>query len=163
MDDEVIGADELEEAMSELGISGVDEIIGAAKRKARLKRRKIAGPSDSGRERSFAVLLDRSVALGAGVADTLDGRANRRALLKALVLSPNVTGLNLTGVQINGRNAVIGAGFCPAQALAIWAQYPELGLNFGVIDQGGDALVNVVNNTIAAMDVAGSFLGETTD
>ena len=182
-----IGADELEDMMSALGIHGADDhdvgdigdIVGAFKRlqaKGKmgggLPKRNIVANSVDGRARQFPLLMSRSVALADGAAAVLTGTANRRALLTSLFIMANsaagapLLGVLLTAMLINGRNAVIGTGFAPvglmfgdfAQSTADSGSW-----RLGVIDQGGTADLSIQNEAGAAIDLYAGFRAETTD
>ena len=188
---DVIGADELDEVLSTLGISGDDdddgiqgvdadttvgELIGRARRskgkRSKVPHRQIVGMSAEGRPRQFPFLLSRSVALADAGSATLTGTADRRSLLTSLFLEANdaagvaVLGLSLIGCRVNGRNAIVGNGFIPAGiAFGAFAQNaPPYGVwNFGVIDSGNVAEVQIQNDSGAAADVYGGFRAECTD
>lgn len=138
----------------------------------RLMRRRIAPLSREGRPRQFPLLCTRSEGLADATAATLTGTADRRAVLQALFIDGNsalgvrLFGFSLTGLTINGRNAVIGTGFLPISvAFGDFAQSAEGDGQWylGVIEQGGTANIELLNNSGAAADVYAGFRAETTD
>lgn len=187
----VIGAEDVEEILSDLGISGSDdaeavgEVIGAvARRLARkgggragsgllnlrsaLPTRTVVPNSSSGRPRGFPFLMSRLDGVADAATGTMTGTADRRAMLRFLIIEANsaagarLLGVTVTAITVNGRNAVVGSGHCPAFS-AFGEFTPPTEWDFGVVDQGGTATVGVTNNAGAAVDVSCVFTGETTD
>lgn len=180
---ETIGytAAEVEDILEELQMSGVadEELIGAVNRakmrggsRMRGPERRVLGLSTAGRPRQFPILMSRQVALADAGAANISGTADRRGLCQGLFIEGNsaagvrVYGISVTAISVNGRNCVIGSGYAPAtvcfgdmaQSAANDAQW-----SFGVVDQGGQAIVTVQNDSGAAADCYGTFRVETTD
>lgn len=168
-----VGNAEVEEILAGMGIAGESELIGVVKEAAAkmLEKRMVAPLSAMGRPRQFPFMMSRSEALADSAAATLTGTADRRAVLCALFVFANdatatlVGGVAVTGISVNGRNCVIGAGFVPAEIFGAFAQSAAQNAQWqlGVIEQGGAANVTVLNESGAAADVYAGFRAETTD
>ena len=116
--------------------------------------------------------MSRGVAIADAAAATLTGTCDRRSVLSALYVSGNTAlgvtadGIHVTGITVNGRNAVVGAGSIPAQlAFGAFAQVAEGDdqWSLGVCDQGGAALIAITNDSGAAADLYAGFRALTTD
>jgi len=194
-EDEELG-DELEEMLEDLGIEGEEaEEIGRRARRGRRRgrgrsrsrgrsrgrrvrrkwgrvaKRRIRGVGgDLSRQLPF--LMSRGVGIADGTGTTLTGTCDRRSVLSALYVSGNTAlgvaadGIHVTGITVNGRNAVVGAGSVPAAlAFGAFAQVAEGDdqWSLGVCDQGGAALIAVTNDSGAAADLYAGFRALTTD
>lgn len=190
-EDDLVGMDEVEELLEELDIAGVDisgiddeDLIGAVRRARRrggiarrraggkLAMRKVVGLSQEGRPRQFPIMMTRQIGLADATAANISGTADRRGLCQGLFIEGNsaagvrVYGIYVTAINVNGRNCVIGSGFVPATvAFGEFAQSAGGAgqWEFGVVDQGGQAIVTVQNDSGAAADCSGTFRCETTD
>jgi len=167
---DVIGMDELEELMGEMGISGAEDIVGAVQARKQLTLRKIVPNSNEGRGRQFPMGFTVLTALAAAASTTLTATPDRRCLLRALVVSSFVKatavraeGVSLTTVTVQGRNARVGAGNVPSLALAQWALNPMHALSLGVCDANATVTIGLQNNTSIALDVEAACLAETVD
>lgn len=172
--DNYIGDAELEGMMREMGISGDDEVgaglIGAVARKVqqKLQQRMVVPNSVEGRPRGFPLLMANIQGLADAAASTITGTADRRALLRYLyveacsVAGALLRGVTVTSITINGRNAVIGSGGIPAHT-AFGEFQPPTAWSFGVIEQGGAAIIGFLNNAGAAVDIYSGFLAESVD
>jgi hypothetical protein len=163
--DNFIGDAELDGILREMGISG-DEI---GKAKARLATRSILPNPSDGRARGFPLLMNNLQTLTDTSAGSLTGNADRRASLRFLYLEAcsvagaSLRGVTVTAITINGRNAVVGAGGIPAFAAFGSGGRPPPNWGFGVVEQGGAAIVSVLNNAGASVDVYAGFLAESID
>jgi len=188
-EDEELG-DELEEMLEDLGIEGEEaEEIGRRARRGRRRRGRGRGRARVRRKwgrvakrrirgvggdlsRQLPFLMSRGVGIADGTGTTLTGTCDRRSVLSALYVSGNTAlgvsadGIHVTGITVNGRNAVVGAGSVPAQlAFGAFAQVAEGDdqWSLGVCDQGGAALIAVTNDSGAAADLYAGFRALTTD
>jgi hypothetical protein len=176
-----VGSDELEEIMAEFGIEGDDDEVGAdpaeklraglqrAAGRGALPRRRIVTNAQSGRPRQLPLMFTRSIALADAGTDTLTATADRASLVRALHLQANsgagvlLYGASCTSLQVSGRNARVGSGFCADFALRTWALQPMHGLSLGIVSEQGTVTVGVINDCGAAADVSAGALAETTD
>lgn len=182
-EDDLVGMDEVEELLEELDIAGVDvsdigaeDLVGAVRRarrrSPRLASRKVIGLANEGRPRQFPIMMTRQVGLADAAAANITGTADRRGLCQGLFIEGNsaagvrVYGIYVTAINVNGRNCVIGSGFVPATvAFGEFAQSAggAAQWEFGVVDQGGQAIVTLQNDSGAAADCSGTFRCQTTD
>lgn len=167
---DVIGADEMEEIMTELGIQG-DEVVGAKKARQlaqRVAQRFIVPNSAQGRGRQFPFGFTPATVADTA-AGTLTGTPDRRSVLRALHVQANsvlgvlLYGLSVTTITVQGRNARVGSGSIPDFALRTWALTPMHALNIGVCESNATVSVGVLNECGATVDCYGSCLAETTD
>lgn len=173
--EDVIGADELEELMAEMGISGGTDVVGAIRARgesarAALNTRRIVPNSAEGRGRQFPMGFTVLTALAAAASTTLTATPDRRCLLRALVIDSFVkatgvrsAGVSLTTITVQGRNARVGSGNTPALALQTWALEPMKSLALGVCDANATVTIGLQNNTAIALDVEAGCLAETVD
>lgn len=178
MNDMYVGDSEVEEMMRQMGVMGdlsSDDSVGATaigavvkKLASKLASRVVVPNSAEGRPRGFPLLMGNLQGLADAATSTITGQADRRALLRFLFIEANsaagalLRGVTLTACTINGRNAVIGSGGIPAHT-AFGEFQPPPTWSFGVIEQGGSAIISVLNNAGAAVDVYAGFLAESVD
>jgi hypothetical protein len=176
--DEELG-DELEEMLEDLGISGEEELGRRFKRRMRrtmkkwskVSRRRIRGVGGT-LSRQLPFLMSVGSGIADGAATTLSGTCDRRSVLSALYVEGNsalgvrVSGVHVTGLTVNGRNAVVGAGSIPSRmAFGDFAQAADGDdqWQLGVIDQGGTASLDLTNDSGAVADLYSGFRALTTD
>jgi hypothetical protein len=174
MSESYIGEDELESVMAGMGISGLSEIgadeIGAAVKAVagKLAKRKIVPMSSEGRPRGFPFLMANLQGLADAGSSTISGTADRRSLLRYLFVEANsaagalLRGVTVTSCTVSGRNSVVGTGGIPAHT-AFGEYQPPPSWNFGVIESGNTAVIGILNNAGAAVDVYSGFLAESVD
>lgn len=175
-EEDMIGADELEEMLAEYGIEG-DELVGAVRRRGRRRSRRLSDrtvipTSNRGRPRNFPFGLTEGQAIADNATATLTGTADRPCLVTSFFAELNdaagaiVAGGLLTTITVNGRNARIGTGSLPVRsALGDFAQVSSANgqWDLGVMANGGALSIGLLNRSGAAADVYGGFRALATD
>lgn len=179
---DVIGLDEVDEILAEMGISGT-EVVGAdapnagtalrqklgAVLRSGVPRRQLVPNSIDGRPRSFPLGFTQSAGLADAGTDTLTAAPDRECMVRALHLQANsaagalLYGLGLTSLKVQGRNSFVGGGRCPDFALRTWALNSRDSLQLGMANSNGQVLAGIVNDCGAAVDATAGALTDTTD
>jgi hypothetical protein len=160
----VVGADELDRVVDEMGVGGPGDDPSQT-----VKQIQILGFSSEGPFREWPVGLTPALAVAPQTTKSLTTTGDRRAFLQNLELFTGgdadaevfpVTSANdqfaVTNITLNGVRSFLGSGYMTGRAFtAAWGYKPSY---YGMIDSNGPVVVDVFNlGDHDTIDISGTF------